>query len=175
MQSCSSCGDDTLCQRRIYLLRQHRHHAALLSLYCAHQVDNTKRTTQKHNLLLNMPPNLMKSTHNTTVPPSTIQLPVLDLSSGEQNDDTNFANVKCFQVPTGNSTPLDPLSSEMITQGQQQVQYQEETTIRPVTQEIERRGKYLVHLLREVEDVIIGPVTQRDWKNSKVPSAARER
>ena len=121
--------------------------------------EGEERETQKQTSPLNIPSNLMKSTGTKTVPPSTIQLPVLDLLSSEQNDDTNFDNVEFFQVSMGNSTPLDPLPSEMIMQGRQQVQYQEETIVRPVTQGIGRRGKCLLRLLREVGDLIIGPVT----------------
>ena len=56
--------------------------------------EGEERETQKQTSPLNIPSNLMKSTGTKTVPPSTIQLPVLDLLSSEQNDDMNYDNVE---------------------------------------------------------------------------------
>ena len=122
------------------------------------ECEGEERETQNKTSPLDTPLHLMEGATTNSMPavpspPSTIQLPALNLLSSEQNDDTNFDDVEFLRVAMGSSVPLDPLPSEMITRGQQQVQYQGKTIIGPVTQEIGRRGKCLVRLLREVGDL----------------------
>lgn len=122
--------------------------------------EGQERETQYRTSPLNTPLRVLESTSATTVsmpvvpsPPSTIELPVVELLSSEQNDDTPFDDAEFLRVAMGSPVTLDPLPSEMITHGQQQVEYQDKKIVGPVTQEIGRRGKCLVRLLREVGDV----------------------
>lgn len=48
MRSRSFRGDDTLCQKGIYLLHQHGHKAALLPLHRALGMDKIERLKQDH-------------------------------------------------------------------------------------------------------------------------------
>ena len=115
------------------------------------ECEGEERETQNGTSPLNTPLNLTESTGATTVsvpavpsPPSTIQLPVsvFDLlSPSSQNDDTNFNDEEFFRVAMGTSVPLDPLPSEMITRGKQQVQYQGKTIYGPVTPGLEKEER----------------------------------